>query len=75
MKRRARQEDMRHAVHVIPIHDLREHEESGQCWCGPRVTTVEAIPPAGDGRERWTHPLVVHHSLDGRELIELHGLQ
>lgn len=42
-------------VHVVPINDLRDHDENGTgCWCRP---TIE------DG-------VVVHNSMDGREKIE-----
>ena len=52
------------AVHVVPINDLREHDESGlTCWCDP---TVETFPTGG--------VLVVHNSADGRELVEKHGV-
>lgn len=45
-------------IHVVPIEDLIEHEESEGCVCGPEVESVDS---------GW---LVVHHSLDGRELQE-----
>lgn len=42
-------------VHVLPINDLRDHDENGAgCWCRPRVE---------DG-------VIIHNSMDGRELIE-----
>jgi hypothetical protein len=41
-------------MHVLPLSDLREHEVSLECWCGP----VE-----DDG-------VVVHNALDGREAYE-----
>lgn len=51
-------------VHVLPVHDLIEHDESGDdCVCGPRAETVLR----DDGSIGW---LIVHHSLDGRELAE-----
>lgn len=54
---------MGQTVHVIPLNDLVEHDTSGeQCVCGPRVEHVEA-----DGGDGW---LIVHASLDGRELHE-----
>lgn len=54
---------MPETVHTIPVDDLIEHDTSGEgCVCGPTVERVES--PNGDG---W---LVVHHSLDGRELSE-----
>jgi len=51
-------------IHVVPIDDLREHDEMGTtCWCAPRVYEEDG------------NTLVVHNSMDGRELIEQHGLQ
>lgn len=52
------------AVHVTPVNDLREHVDSRACWCKPTVETFE-----GGGM------LITHHSMDGRELVERHGLQ
>ena len=52
--------------HVLPVNDLIEHEDEGDgCVCGPDVR----FEPGGR--------IVVHHSLDGRELIEAqaHGDQ
>jgi hypothetical protein len=40
--------------HVVPLHDLREHEVNGSCWCKP--TLDEGV---------W-----LHHSMDGREAFE-----
>jgi hypothetical protein len=54
-------------VHVSPIEDLKAHIIDGtRCWCVP------TIQPAGrtSGRR-----LILHHALDGRDLIERHGLQ
>jgi hypothetical protein len=39
---------------VVPLHDLREHEVNGSCWCKP--TLDEGV---------W-----LHHSMDGREAFE-----
>jgi hypothetical protein len=51
-------------VHVVPLGDLIDHNsDSADCVCGPRVEPVEC----DDGSIGW---LVVHHSLDGRELDE-----
>lgn len=52
-------------VHTIPANDLIEHDTSGQqdCVCGPTTEPVEC----DDGSFGW---VVVHHSLDGRELQE-----
>jgi hypothetical protein len=49
-------------VHVMPIGDLIEHSFDG-CTCGPRSEAVFRE----DGSNGW---LIVHHSLDGRELTE-----
>jgi len=51
--------------HVLPVEDLREHVESRSCWCRPRT---EFLPTLGV-------LLVTHNALDGRELVERHGLQ
>ena len=40
--------------HVLPQEDLRPHEISEHCWC---------VPTDDDG-------ILVHHSMDKRELIE-----
>lgn len=52
-------------LHVTPVSDLREHEETRACWCAPRL--VQDDPTAA--------VIVVHHSADGRELVEEHGIQ
>lgn len=52
-------------LHVVPANDLIGHDvtvASGEsCVCGPRAGLAEA----GDGTVGW---MVVHYSLDGREL-------
>lgn len=53
-------------VHVLPIDDLRAHKESTTCWCVPWVY-ADATRDAA--------LVIVHHSADGRELVEQHGLQ
>lgn len=45
-------------VHVLPVNDLREHIESEECWCRPRIEDE----PNGQ--------VIVHNSMDGRELVE-----
>ncbi|MEV5703019.1 hypothetical protein AB0L55_36755 [Streptomyces anthocyanicus] len=50
--------------HVEPINDLIEHDTSGHpCVCGP----TERPEKHDDGTVDW---IVVHNSLDGRELNE-----
>lgn len=50
--------------HVLPIDDLRAHVEAVLCWCEP---AIEEIRPG--------LLIVTHHALDGRELVERHGVQ
>lgn len=51
-------------MHAEPINDLIEHDTSGTtCVCGPQERPVKA----DDGSVNW---VVVHNSLDGRELNE-----
>lgn len=51
-------------AHVYPIRDLCRHNLRGvECWCEPVVKPLEG------GRR-----MVVHNSMDGRELIEAHGV-
>lgn len=53
---------MSEIFHVYPVNDLVEHETTDDdCVCGP---SLEAVP-RDDGSMGW---LVIHHSLDGREL-------
>lgn len=52
------------AVHVLPVGDLIEHENVGdECPCGPTAQPVKRE----DGSVGW---VILHHSLDGRELSE-----
>ena len=50
-------------IHVEPVGDLIEHEDSEECPCGPDIECV----PNPHGPDGW---LVTHHSLDGRERFE-----
>lgn len=43
--------------HVLPIDDLKPHEVSPRCWCGP---TPDDDAPS----------VLVHHSMDKREEFE-----
>lgn len=55
---------MSDTVHVYPINDLVDHETEGDdCICAPRDEAVRR----DDGSVGWVS---VHHSLDGRELME-----
>lgn len=54
-------------VHVSPVNDLVSHETEGcECVCGPDVEFFD--PSTGDTYA--SGPLVIHHSLDGREVGE-----
>lgn len=44
-------------LHVMPLQDLREHEESDKCWCSPEIDP------------EWPM-IVVHNSADRREKFE-----
>lgn len=46
-------------IHIIPVDDLKDHDESQYCHCDPR------IEPGDHGCN-----MIVHNSYDGRELIE-----
>lgn len=43
------------ALHVVPLNDLRDHDDKPECWCQP----VECFD--GDGC------IWVHNSMDRRE--------
>jgi len=51
---------MTETLHIIPIKDIRDHKERGDCWCHPDYDE--------DG-------FYVHHSLDGREKYETKELK
>lgn len=53
-------------VHVLPVRDVIEHQESQDCICGPRVEWIDQ----DTGLAYPNGPVVVHHSLDGREAKE-----
>ena len=55
---------MTREIHVLPVDDLRAHQEQGRaCWCEPRL---ERAPKGG--------VIVIHHAADGRDLLEAHGV-
>jgi hypothetical protein len=45
-------------MNVTPVNDLVDHDEDSSCVCIPEVTVLE------------DRVIVIHHSLDGRELVE-----
>ena len=47
---------------IIPLNDLKEHEENSTCSCNPEVFFEN-----GD-------MIIIHNSFDGRENIEEGGL-
>lgn len=46
-------------IHIVPLGDLREHEDSESCWCGP-----EELDDDGD------EVVFVHKAMDGRDRYE-----
>jgi hypothetical protein len=46
------------AFHVVPVDDLKEHPLQADCWCHP----TRAVQDPG---------VIIHNSLDGREVTEL----
>lgn len=52
-------------IHVLPINDEREHEETTTCWCEPLVEWSN--PKTG---EAYSEGLVIHNAADCREIIE-----
>ena len=45
-------------IHIIPVNDLKEHEESSTCDCQPTLVMENG------------EMIFVHNSYDGRELDE-----
>ena len=45
-------------LHVVPVNDLIDHEDTDECVCGPDFEFVEG------------GMIVMHHTLDGREAFE-----
>ncbi|MEU9444656.1 hypothetical protein AB0D42_27995 [Streptomyces sp. NPDC048304] len=52
-------------LHVMPLGDAVEHVSDDDCVCGPTAKMIKAE----DGSVVW---LMIHHSLDGREITEGH---
>ena len=53
------------SLHVVPVHDLIEHLDE-DCECGPEIQYVDPVT----GETYASGPLVIHHSLDGRDALE-----
>ncbi len=47
--------------HVLPLNDLKDHDDHARCWCHPEVK---------EGGTR-----VIHFSRDGREFYEYNILR
>lgn len=45
-------------IHIMPINDLEEHEESSTCKCSPKLIVEN------------DEMIFIHNSYDGREYIE-----
>lgn len=45
--------------HILPVDDLKDHEDGLRCWCAP----VVQVFPNGN-------TLITHNSADGREFFE-----
>lgn len=46
------------SLHIIPLNDLKEHEESSICECSPKLIIENG------------EMLFVHNAYDNREIIE-----
>ena len=46
------------AIHVLPINDLIEHEETSTCPCRPKVEMENG------------EMIVIHNAMDNREIVE-----
>jgi len=57
-------------LHVSPINDMKDHIESRDCWCDPKIVDVSTI-----GEEAGSRIIVVHNAMDGREIVEEYGIQ
>ena len=46
-------------LHITPLNDLKQHEQTTTCECEPSIETVNG------------NILVIHNSFDGREGLEM----
>lgn len=44
-------------IHVVPVNDLREHDQEATCWCRPMRDAEEAS-------------VMIHNAMDQRETYE-----
>lgn len=51
-------------IHVMPISDIREHEDSRECWCVP---VLDHTPVSGEA-EVWVHNAFAEGYGDERKL-------
>ena len=51
-------------LHVVPLGDAVEHTSDDDCVCGPTAKPIKGE----DGSINW---IMMHHSLDGREIDEI----
>jgi hypothetical protein len=63
------------AAHVIPAFDLIKHDPTVDCPCIPRIELmscepVEIVAVSGEVIRTIPNQIVVHCSIDGRELAE-----
>lgn len=61
-------------IHVTPVNDLRQHADSADCWCEPRIEdrfTLSPVDATGQEMEiTGGIRIIIHHSLDRRERHE-----
>lgn len=50
---------MNEKIHVLPIGDIKKHDESMACYCKPEIKPIEG------------NYVIVHNAFDGREWKEL----
>ena len=48
--------------HVLPVNDIKEHTESEDCACNPKIESGINI------NGEWA--VIVHNAFDGREHVE-----
>lgn len=46
------------SYHILPINDIKEHEESTICECEPKIEFIQG------------EMLIIHNAFDQREILE-----